>query len=73
MAIHLEGKQGIFSEHDKANTKALREAEAFIHQDNREFNNRKKDIKKKGAQDLKKGFIPLGEHLFRMLGLICGP
>ena len=30
VANHLEPEKGIFSEQDKANTKALREAEGFI-------------------------------------------
>ena len=41
-------EKGIFSEQDKTHTKALREAEGFVRRDNREFNARKKDIKKRG-------------------------
>ena len=33
VANHLEPKKGIFSEEDKANTKALREAKGFVRRD----------------------------------------
>ena len=36
-------------EQDKDNTKALREAEGFVRRDNKEFNARKKDFKKRGG------------------------
>ena len=50
VAKHLEPEHGIFSEQDKANRKALREAEVSVQRDNREFNARKKDIKKGGTR-----------------------
>ena len=49
VANHLGSEQGIFSEQDKTHTKALREAEGFVRRDNREFNARRKDIKKRGG------------------------
>ena len=55
IAKHLEPEHSIFSEQDKANTKALREAEASVRRVNREFNTRKKDIKKKGGTGFNKG------------------
>ena len=56
VAKHLEPEHSIFSEQDKANTKALREAEASVWSDNRKFNPRRKDIKKKGGTKFSKGF-----------------
>ena len=57
VAKHLEPEHGIFSEQDKANTKALREAEASVRRDNKEFNARK-NIKKRGGTRWKKGAQP---------------
>ena len=49
MANHLEREKGIFSEEDKANTKDLREAKGFVRRDNKEFNARRRDIRKRGG------------------------
>ena len=49
VANHLESEKGIFSEQDQTHTKALREAEGFLRRDNREFNGRRKAIKKRGG------------------------
>ena len=46
---YFEPEKGIFFEQDKTHTKALREAEGFVRRDKREFNARKKDIKKRGG------------------------
>ena len=54
-ANHLENEQGIFSEQNKTHTKALREAEGFVRRDNREFNTRRKDIKKRGGTRFGRG------------------
>ena len=49
VANDLEPEIGTFSEQDKSHTKALREAEGFVRRDNKEFNARKKDFKKRGG------------------------
>ena len=49
VANHLEPEKGIFSEQDKTHIKALRETDGFVRRDNREFNARKKDVKKRGS------------------------
>ena len=43
----MEPEKGIFSEQDKTHTKAVREAEGIVRRDNREFNARKIDVKKR--------------------------
>ena len=58
VANYLESEQGIFSEQDKTHTKVLREAEGFLRRDNREFNTRKKDIKKREGTRFGRGFYP---------------
>ena len=50
VAKNLEPEHGIFSEQDKANTKALREAEALVQRDNREFNTRKNTKRRGGTR-----------------------
>ena len=49
VANHLEPEKGIFSEEDNANTKTLREAEGFVRRDNKEFNARRRDFRKRGG------------------------
>ena len=55
VANHLESEQGIFSVQVKTHTKALREAEGFVRRDHREFNTRRKDIKKRGGTRFGRG------------------
>ena len=57
VAKHLEPEHGIFSEQDKANTKALRDAEASVRRDNKEFNTRK-NTKRRGGTRWNKGAQP---------------
>ena len=57
VAKHLEPKHGIFSEQDKANTKALREAEASVRRDTKEFN-AKKNTKRRGGTRWNKSAQP---------------
>ena len=49
VANHLEPEKGIFLEEDKANTKALREAEGFVRRDNKEYNARRRNFWKRGG------------------------
>ena len=76
VANHLESEQGIFSVQVKTHTKALREAKGFVRRDHREFNTRRKDIKKRGGTRFGRGLnIPREEvsHLDLTIGLIIGP
>ena len=76
VANHLESEKGIFSEQDQTHTKALREAEGFVRRDNREFNARRKDIKKRGGTRFRRGSTIQREgvsHLDQLIELTIGP
>ena len=57
IAKHLEAGHGIFSERDKANTKALRESKVSVRRDNKEFKARK-NTKKSGKTRLNTALPP---------------
>ena len=71
VAKHLEPEHNIFSEQDKANTKALREAEASVGRDNRKFITRRKDIKKKGGTRFNKYIYHPRRLLHKTQELTC--